>query len=101
MVVLLDQIGQGIKAGHDAWGVFVESTMRRIRPTMLTRSVFWGPLAVAIMGGHGADAHVFARTLCGVVWGEAGGLRLPLPKGSPGTMEPFRQSAEPRAFIDC
>ena len=69
--------------------------------TMRTRSVFWGPLAVAIMGGHGADAHVFARTLCGVVSGEAGGLRLRPPKGSPGTMEPFRQNAASSAFVDC
>ena len=76
----------------------MEFTVRRIRAIMLTRSVFRGPLAVAITGGHGADTHVFARTLCGVVAGEAGGLRRPLPKRSPGTTEPFRRNADSKCF---
>ncbi len=62
-VILVDQIEQDEKAGKPAWEAIVESTVRRFRPIMLTaaaailamipltRSVFWGPMAVAIMGG--------------------------------------------------
>ncbi|MRW91948.1 MMPL family transporter [Duganella sp. FT80W] len=62
-VILVDQIEQDIRAGHDAWSAIVESAVRRCRPIILTaaaaalamiplsRSVFWGPMAVAIMGG--------------------------------------------------
>jgi multidrug efflux pump subunit AcrB len=62
-VILVDQIEQDIKAGHDPWTAIVESAVRRCRPIILTaaaaalamiplsRSVFWGPMAVAIMGG--------------------------------------------------
>src|SRR5476649_1389997 len=62
-VILVDQIEQDIKAGHDPWTAIVESAVRRCRPIILTaaaaalamiplsRSVFWGPMAVAIMSG--------------------------------------------------
>jgi multidrug efflux pump subunit AcrB len=62
-VILVDQIEQDIRAGHDPWTAIVESAVRRCRPIILTaaaaalamiplsRSVFWGPMAVAIMGG--------------------------------------------------
>ncbi|WP_319242476.1 efflux RND transporter permease subunit [uncultured Propionivibrio sp.] len=62
-VILVDQIEQDEKAGRSTWEAIVESTVRRFRPIMLTaaaailamiplsRSVFWGPMAVAIMGG--------------------------------------------------
>ena len=62
-VILVDQIEQDIAAGHDPWTAIVESAVRRCRPIILTaaaaalamiplsRSVFWGPMAVAIMGG--------------------------------------------------
>ncbi len=62
-VILLDQIEQDRKAGVPAWEAVVESAVRRLRPIVLTaaaavlamiplsRSVFWGPMAVAIMGG--------------------------------------------------
>ncbi len=62
-VILVDQIEQDIKAGVPAWNAIVESAVRRCRPIILTaaaaalamiplsRSVFWGPMAVAIMGG--------------------------------------------------
>jgi len=62
-VILVDQIEQDIAAGHSAWDAIVESAVRRCRPILLTaaaaalamiplsRSVFWGPMAVAIMGG--------------------------------------------------
>ena len=62
-VILIDQIEQDILAGHAPWDAVVESAVRRFRPIILTaaaavlamiplsRSVFWGPMAVAIMGG--------------------------------------------------
>ncbi len=62
-VILIDQIEQDRAAGIPAWDAIVESAVRRLRPIVLTaaaavlamiplsRSVFWGPMAVAIMGG--------------------------------------------------
>ncbi len=62
-VILVDQIEQDEKAGKATWEAIIGSTVRRFRPIMLTaaaailamipltRSVFWGPMAVAIMGG--------------------------------------------------
>jgi multidrug efflux pump len=62
-VILIDQIEQDIAAGHPPWRAIIESTVRRFRPIVLTalaailamvpltRSVFFGPMAVAIMGG--------------------------------------------------
>ncbi|QJE02402.1 efflux RND transporter permease subunit [Massilia forsythiae] len=62
-VILVDQIEHEIAAGVPAWDAIVESAVRRCRPILLTaaaaalamiplsRSVFWGPMAVAIMGG--------------------------------------------------
>ena len=62
-VILVDQIEQDEKAGKPTWEAIVGSTVRRFRPIMLTaaaailamipltRSVFWGSMAVAIMGG--------------------------------------------------
>ncbi|MES2531406.1 MAG: efflux RND transporter permease subunit [Pseudomonadota bacterium] len=62
-VILIDQIETDRAAGVPAWDAIVESAVRRLRPIVLTaaaavlamiplsRSVFWGPMAVAIMGG--------------------------------------------------
>ncbi|KHO65671.1 MULTISPECIES: efflux RND transporter permease subunit [Pseudomonas] len=62
-VILIDQIEQDIAAGHERWNAIIEATVRRFRPIVLTalaavlamiplsRSVFFGPMAVAIMGG--------------------------------------------------
>ncbi|SEP38687.1 multidrug efflux pump [Rhodospirillales bacterium URHD0017] len=62
-VILVDQIDQDIAAGHTAWDAVIDATVRRARPILLTagtaifamiplsRSVFWGPMAVALMGG--------------------------------------------------
>jgi multidrug efflux pump subunit AcrB len=62
-VILIDQIEQDRRAGVPAWDAVVEASVRRFRPIVLTaaaavlamiplsRSVFWGPMAVAIMGG--------------------------------------------------
>ncbi|TCT94433.1 efflux RND transporter permease subunit [Pseudomonas sp. LP_4_YM] len=62
-VILVDQIEQDIASGLGRWQAIVEATVRRFRPIVLTalaavlamiplsRSVFYGPMAVAIMGG--------------------------------------------------
>jgi multidrug efflux pump subunit AcrB len=62
-VILIDQIEQDRSRGVDSWTAIVEAAVRRFRPIVLTaaaavlamipltRSVFWGPMAVAIMGG--------------------------------------------------
>lgn len=62
-VILVDQIRQDMEHGREAFDAVVEATVRRFRPIVLTalaavlamiplsRSVFFGPMAVAIMGG--------------------------------------------------
>nr|WP_295774214.1 efflux RND transporter permease subunit [Rhodoferax sp.] len=62
-VILIDQIEQDRASGVPVWDAIRESAVRRLRPIVLTaaaavlamiplsRSVFWGPMAVAIMGG--------------------------------------------------
>ncbi len=62
-IILVDQIEQDVKDGHSMREAIIESAVRRYRPIMLTamaailamiplsRSNFWGPMAVAIMGG--------------------------------------------------
>ena len=62
-IILVDQIDQDIARGLAPWAAIVEATVRRSRPVVLTaaaavlamipltHSVFWGPMAIAIMGG--------------------------------------------------
>jgi multidrug efflux pump subunit AcrB len=62
-VILVDQIREEMKLGLDPWNAVLEAAVHRTRPVMLTaaatvlamfpltRSIFWGPMAIAIMGG--------------------------------------------------
>jgi multidrug efflux pump subunit AcrB len=62
-VILVDQIESDVSAGVDRRSAIIEATVRRARPVLLTalaailamvplsRSVFWGPMAMVIMGG--------------------------------------------------
>ncbi len=62
-VILIDQIEQDRARGVPDWDAIVDAAVRRFRPIVLTaaaavlamiplsRSIFWGPMAVAIMGG--------------------------------------------------
>jgi multidrug efflux pump subunit AcrB len=62
-VILIDQVRSEMAQGLDAWNAVVEAAVHRTRPVALTaaatvlamvpltRSVFWGPMAIAIMGG--------------------------------------------------
>jgi len=62
-IILVDQIDKDIARGAAPWAAIVDATVRRSRPVVLTaaaavlamipltRSVFWGPMAISIMGG--------------------------------------------------
>ena len=62
-VILIDQIEHERAHGKDAWEAVIEATMHRFRPILLTAAaailgmipiaptIFWGPMAYAIMGG--------------------------------------------------
>jgi multidrug efflux pump subunit AcrB len=62
-IILVDQIDQDIARGSAPWLAIVDATVRRSRPVVLTaaaavlamipltHSVFWGPMAISIMGG--------------------------------------------------
>ncbi len=62
-VILVDQIDHDIAAGHARYQAIIDATVRRARPVILTAlaailamiplagSLFWGPMAITIMGG--------------------------------------------------
>jgi multidrug efflux pump subunit AcrB len=62
-VILVDQIDRDIAAGHGRNRAVIGATVRRARPVALTAlaailgmiplagSLFWGPMAITIMGG--------------------------------------------------
>jgi multidrug efflux pump subunit AcrB len=62
-VILMEQIEAERKQGKDAWTAVIEAALSRFRPIMLTAvstvlglipiapTIFWGPMAFAIMGG--------------------------------------------------
>jgi multidrug efflux pump subunit AcrB len=62
-VILVDQIDHDIADGHGRYQAILDATVRRARPVVLTalaailgmiplaRSIFWGPMAITIMGG--------------------------------------------------
>jgi multidrug efflux pump len=62
-VILVVQIDESVAAGTPLWTSIVEAAVHRLRPIVLTalaailamvpltHSVFWGPMAWAIMGG--------------------------------------------------
>jgi multidrug efflux pump len=62
-VILIDQVQNEMDAGRDPWNAVLEAAVQRTRPVVLTalatvlamfpltHSVFWGPMAIAIMGG--------------------------------------------------
>jgi multidrug efflux pump subunit AcrB len=62
-VILVDQIREEMELGLDPWNAVLEAAIHRTRPVVLTalatglamipltHSIFWGPMAIAIMGG--------------------------------------------------
>ncbi|GAB3734617.1 efflux RND transporter permease subunit [Luteimonas pelagia] len=104
-IILIDQIEQDIAAGHDRWTAVIEATVRRFRPIVLTalaailamvplsRSVFFGPMAVAIMGGLTVAT---ALTLLVLPALYAAWFRVrPAEAGTPTTTDAGRQDPDP------
>jgi multidrug efflux pump subunit AcrB len=62
-VILISQIDEHVAAGEDPWTAVISATEHRLRPILLTAAaailgmipiaptVFWGPMAYAVMGG--------------------------------------------------
>src|SRR5512145_2249862 len=62
-VILVDQVQAEMAEGREPWNAVLEAAVHRTRPVALTaaatvlamipltRSIFWGPMAIAIMGG--------------------------------------------------
>ncbi len=73
-VILVDQIDHDIAEGHGRYRAIVDATVRRARPVVLTAlaailgmiplasSIFWGPMAITIMGG------LFVATILTLSW---------------------------------
>ena len=78
-VILIDQIQTEIGEGRNAWTAVVDAAVHRTRPVVLTatatvlamipltRSVFWGPMAIAIMGGLTIATLLTIFAVCRVV----------------------------------
>jgi multidrug efflux pump len=62
-VILIEQIDFELVQGRDVWNAVIEASVSRFRPIMLTAistvlglipiavTIFWGPMAIAVMGG--------------------------------------------------
>ncbi len=95
-VILVVQIDHDLEAGRTLWDAIVESTVRRLRPIVLTalaailamipltRSVFWGPMAWAIMGGL-AVATLLTLLFLPALYASWYGARRPEPEPDPAT----------------
>ncbi|MDB5961558.1 MAG: multidrug transporter AcrB [Massilia sp.] len=96
-VILVDQIEHDIARGSAPWDAIIEASVRRCRPIILTaaaaalamiplsRSVFWGPMAVAIMGGLVVAT---ALTLLFLPALYAAWFKVPRPPGWKGDLGP-------------
>jgi multidrug efflux pump len=100
-VILIDQIEHERAHGREAWEAVVEATMHRFRPILLTAAaailgmipiaptIFWGPMAYAIMGGLAVATVltlVFLPALY-VIW-----FRIRAPRAQHATVEETCQS---------
>jgi multidrug efflux pump subunit AcrB len=96
-VILIDQIQAEIAEGLDAWNAVVEAAVHRTRPVVLTatatvlamipltRSVFWGPMAIAIMGGLTVATFltIFFVPALYAAWFKVARTTAPAPAGTP------------------
>ena len=85
-VILIDQIQQHEAAGEDPWHAIVDSAVLRFRPIMLTaaaailgmlplmKSIFWGPMAIAIASGLFA-ATILTLLVLPAMYAEAYGVK--------------------------
>ena len=116
-VILVDQIESDVDHGLSRREAIVEATVRRARPVVLTamaailamiplsRSAFWGPMAITIMGGLFVATFLTLLFLPSLyaLWyrkrlGEQGGGAVGLPDSSghlqPSAAAPFAVAAE-------
>ena len=101
-VILVVQIEQDEKAGMDTWNAIIEATVRRFRPILLTAAAailamiplsfndFFGPQAIAIMGGLivATGLTIFFLPALYAAWFRVG--QLPQPNGF-GNVSPSKQ----------
>jgi len=96
-VILIDQIQAEMDSGVDPWNAVVDAAVHRTRPVMLTaaatvlamipltRSIFWGPMAIAIMGGLTVATFltIFFLPALYSAWFKVSRTTLPAPAGKP------------------
>ncbi len=90
-VILVVQIDEDVANGTPLWTAIVEAAVRRLRPIVLTalaailamvpltHSVFWGPMAWAIMGGL-AVATVLTLIFLPALYAACYGAQRPAPE---------------------
>ena len=106
-VILIAQIDQHIAEGEEPWSAVLSATQHRLRPILLTAAaailgmipiaptVFWGPMAYAVMGGLMVATVltlVFLPTLY-VAW-----FRIKAPERAAAGAEQVTATAEPQAI---
>jgi multidrug efflux pump len=111
-VILVDQIDTDIAAGVPAIDAVVEATVRRSRPVVLTAaaavlamvplagSVFWGPMAKAIMGGLIVGTVLtlaFVPALYAAWFRVRAGVPTPAPDVAPGAPNSATTDPTPQA----
>jgi multidrug efflux pump subunit AcrB len=110
-VILVDQIKQDTDSGIDPYDAIVGSAVRRCRPIVLTgaaailaliplaKSSFWGPMALAMMGGLLA-ATILTMTFLPALYALAFRVGVPLRSDSKRALQPNRrrQGFAPAAF---
>ena len=116
-VILIDQIENERAAGMNTWDAVVTAAIHRTRPILLTASaailgmipiaptVFWGPMAFAIIGGlAGATALtlIFLPALY-VTWFRVKAPHDPAPEGQikspPIGVEPLAECRQPEPLV--
>ena len=100
-VILIDQIEKEKAQGLHPWDAVVEATAHRFRPILLTASaailgmipiaptVFWGPMAYAIMGGLRAIATLLTLVFLPALYVAWFRIKRPDPDACP-NMDPGR-----------
>jgi multidrug efflux pump subunit AcrB len=103
-VILVDQIRQDMNAGGDPYDAIVGSAVRRFRPIALTAaaavlalvplapSPFWGPMAIAMMGGLIA-ATILTMTFLPALYALAFRVRVPQRTDSLRVLQPDRAAS--------
>ncbi len=107
-LILVDQIDREVEDGHTLRAAIVEATVRRSRPVVLTAlaailafvplslNVFWGPMAVAMMGGLTVATVltlVFLPALY-ALWFRVPAVETDAPRARSLPVEPVRVAAE-------